>query len=218
MVRSPPNVSGVFGERPKVTAERDFAEANALAGWAGLTVGGIVDLAACTTGDRVGVVGVVGKPTGRPCGVLDLAAGVEPELAFELDLDLVEDPSSDEESDPKLPSFAKSAPGPVLVLAVASGESYSTPKRTRSLELAGAVKFLLPITAPRFFKGLEGCLDFDAFLRGNPAGPSSYSSFPPSSSLFSSSCSRTGEPGGKNPPNPPPDLIEGGGPSPSGFE
>jgi hypothetical protein len=220
MVRSPPNVSEDFGERPKVTAERDFAEANVLACREGLTVEAIVDPAACTTGDRVGVVGVVGKPTGRPCGVLDLAAGLEPELSFELDLDLVEDPSSDEESDPKPPSLARSAPGPgpVLVLAVASGELCSAPNRTRSLELAGAVKFLLPITAPRSVKGLEGCLNFDAFLRGNPAGPSSYSSFPPSSSLFSSSCSRTGEPGGKNPPNAPPDRVEGGGPSPSGLE
>lgn len=218
MVRSPPNVSGAFGDRPKVTAERDFAEANVLACRVGLTVEAIVDPAACTTGDRVGVVGVVGNPTGRPCGVLDFAAGFEPELAFELDLDLVEDPSSDEESDPKPPSLARSAPGPVLVPAVASGELCSAPNRTRSLELAGAVKFLLPITAPRSFKGLEGCLNFDAFLRGNSAGPSSYSSFPPSSSLFSSSCSRTGEPGGKNPPKPHPDLIEGGGPSPSGLE
>lgn len=218
MVLSRPNVSEAFGDRPKVTAERDFAEANVLACRVGLIVEAIVDPAACTMCDRVGVVGVVDKPTGRPCGVLDLAAGFGPELAFELDPDLVDDPASDEESDPKPPSLARSAPGPVLVLAVASGELCSAPNRTRSLELAGAVKFLLPITAPRSFNGLKGCLNFDAFFRRLPAGSSPSPSFTSSSSIFSSSCSRTGEPGGKNPPNAPPDRVEGGGPSPSGLE
>lgn len=92
---------------------------------------------------------------------------------------------------------------------LASGESSSAPNLTLSLELAGAVKLrLLGVVWPRPLSGLIGCRTEARFDELVDASASSSSS---------SSRSRTGEPGGKN-ASKVPDLDEGGGPKPNGFE
>jgi hypothetical protein len=140
MVRRVPflSVTVVVDDRPKVTAERDFADANSLdrsadadiVGFDGFA--GLVKVSIQCAGERVDVIG---NSIGRPCESAAIVLDFEPEFDLDLDLgDELDDEAEDELEDVLLARTK-----------LASGESCSAPNRTRSLEPAGAVKFRIPM-------------------------------------------------------------------------